>query len=319
MRVLDQMPEQVSERLIVAGGPDDSGVYEVNDDRYMVQSVDFFTPIVDDPGDYGSIAAANAMSDVYAMGADPATALNVVAVPYDEVGEDRLSGILNGEATKVREAGAVMVGGHTVKNPEPVVGLAVTGFVDPDRLVVNGTGAVGDRLFLTKPLGTGIVSTAFQDGNANVSDGVLSEATNAMRRLNDAGITLAGNGLVNSMTDITGYGLIGHAREMLGDSLGARVSLSNLPVLTGVRDLVDEGFVPGGTRDNWSAFSDRVKLEVEDEWGQWIVADAQTSGGLLLAVPEKSVSSVRNLLDESDLHSGCIGEITKDPSFRVVP
>jgi selenide,water dikinase len=162
VKVLNRMPEQVSDKLVLAGGPDDSGVYEINEDQYMVQSVDFFTPIVDDPVDYGSIAAANAMSDVFAMGARPATALNVVGVPYDDVGEDRLSKIFDGEVETVQEADAVIVGGHTVKNPEPIVGLAVTGFVHPDRLVVNGSCEDGDQLFLTKPLGPELLPPPFR-------------------------------------------------------------------------------------------------------------------------------------------------------------
>lgn len=317
MKVLNQIPEQVSDQLIVAGGPDDSGVYEINDDRYMVQSVDFFTPIVDDPADYGSIAAVNSMSDVFAMGAVPATALNVVGVPFDEVGEDRLVEILNGEADKTGEAGTVIVGGHTVKNPEPVVGLAVTGFVDPDRLVVNGTCEEGDRLFLTKPLGTGIVTTAFQ--GEGVSDEVLKEATNSMKTLNDVGIDLANENLVNSMTDITGYGFIGHAREMVGNSLGLEVSLDSLPEIDGVRDLVERGAVPGGTRDNWDAFKEWVDLGVSDEFGQWIIADAQTSGGLLLSVPDDRANEVSDLLAKNSLVSEPIGRVTASGRFRLVP
>lgn len=317
MKVLNQIPEQVSDQLIVAGGPDDSGVYEINDDRYMVQSVDFFTPIVDDPADYGSIAAVNSMSDVFAMGAVPATALNVVGVPFDEVGEDRLVEILNGEADKTGEAGTVIVGGHTVKNPEPVVGLAVTGFVDPDRLVVNGTCEEGDRLFLTKPLGTGIVTTAFQ--GEGVSDEVLKEATNSMKTLNDVGIDLANENLVNSMTDITGYGFIGHAREMVGNSLGLEVSLDSLPEIDGVRDLVERGAVPGGTRDNWDAFKEWVDLGVSNEFGQWIIADAQTSGGLLLSVPDDRANEVSDLLAKNSLVSEPIGRVTASGRFRLVP
>lgn len=317
MKVLEQIPEQVSDRLIVGGGPDDSGVYKVDEHQYMVQSVDFFPPIVDDPADYGAIAAANSVSDVYAMGAEPATALNVVGFPYDEVGEDRLNEILRGEAEKVRETGGLIVGGHTVKNPEPVVGLAVTGFVFRDRLVQNAACRPGDRLFLTKPLGTGIVTTAFQgDG---LLDGELAKATSTMKRLNDIGIELANRELVNSMTDITGYGLIGHAQEMIGPGLGAEVSLSTLPVLTGVRELVEDDFVPGGTKSNWAAFGDWVTLDVDGEFGRWIVSDAQTSGGLLLSVPEPSVPAVKSLLEEEELYSSIIGEITEDDGFHLIP
>jgi selenide,water dikinase len=315
VKVLSSLSEQVSEQLVVGGGPDDSGVYQIDEDRYMVQSVDFFTPIVDDPADYGAIAAANSLSDLYAMAARPATALNVVAVPYDEVGEDRLMEILNGEAEKVREAGSVIVGGHTVKNPEPVVGLAVTGFVQSERLVRNRESDPGDRLFLTKPLGTGIVTTAFQNGNVN--EEILGETTRSMKTLNDVGIRLAEEELVSSMTDITGYGLIGHAREMIPEDLGVSVSLEALPVFEGVRNLVDEGFVPGGTRDNWSAFEDWVDREVEDEFGKWIVSDAQTSGGLLLSVPPENEETVRDLLDEHSRYAKPIGAVNEEEGFRL--
>lgn len=317
MKVLNSMPEQVSDRLVLAGGPDDSGVYEISDDQYMVQSVDFFTPIVDDPSDYGAVAAANSMSDVYAMGARAATALNVIGIPYDEVGEDRLSEILAGEARKVNEAEAVIVGGHTVKNPEPVVGLAVTGFVEPETLVRNGTAQSGDRLYLTKPLGTGIVTTAFQgDG---VPDGLLEETTEWMTTLNEIGADLAEEDLVNSMTDITGYGLIGHAREMLGTTLGAEVSLEQLPLLSGVRELVEAGSIPGGTRGNWNAFRDGVDLDVEGDLGQWIVSDAQTSGGLLLSVNPDRTESVEDRLSEAGLYDDPVGRVTNENEFRLVP
>lgn len=315
MKVLDQMPEQFSDRLVVAGGPDDSGVYEINEDQYMVQSVDFFTPIVDEPEEYGAIAAANSMSDVYAMGANPATALNVVAVPYDEVGEDRLSEILNGEAETVESAGGVIVGGHTVKNPEPVVGLAVTGFVDPSHLVRNHDCEVGDKLFLTKPLGTGIVTTAFQ--SEDIDEEILSGATESMKRLNDVGVKLAEEKLVNSMTDITGYGLIGHAHEMIGDTLGAEISLEAIPKLEGVRKLVEKGYVPGGTRSNWEAFENWVEIGFESDFARWIVADAQTSGGLLLSVPESSEEEVSDLLNHENLHSDSIGEVTESGRFKL--
>lgn len=315
MQVLNQLPEQVSDQLVIEGGPDDSGVYEISSDRYMVQSVDFFTPIVDEPTAYGEIAAANSVSDVYAMGGRPATALNIVGVPYDEVGEDRLVKILTGESEKVNEAGAVIVGGHTVKNPEPVVGLAVTGFIQPELLVQNTTAKPGDVLFLTKPLGTGIVTTAHQrDG---VQGRELQETIRWMSRLNDVGATLAEEELITTMTDITGYGLIGHAGEMLGTELGMRLNISNLPRLPDLAELIQAGYVPGGTKDNWEAFNDRVEIETESGVLPWLIADAQTSGGLLLAVDPTDADEVQQLLNREDLYPKAVGEVTDDFTIEV--
>lgn len=316
MKVLNELPEQVSENLVIGGGPDDSGVYRIGEDQLMVQSVDFFTPIVDDPYAYGEIAAANSVSDVYAMGARPATALNVVGVPMEDVGEDRLVKILTGESEKINEGGAVIVGGHTVKNPEPVVGLAVTGFVQPDTLVRNTTARAGDILFLTKPLGTGIVTTAHQRDGAQGRE--LQEAMNWMARLNDVGPTLAEENLVTSMTDITGYGLAGHAQEMLGPDHGMRINVSNIPRLPDLAELIQAGYVPGGTKDNWEAFKDRVEIETESGVLPWLVADAQTSGGLLLAVDPEDADAVQQTLNERDLCSKAIGEVTEEPAIVVV-
>lgn len=311
------MPDQVDDRLIVGGGPDDAGVYRLEGDRVMIQSVDFFTPIVDDPDAYGTIAAVNALSDVYAMGGRPATALNVVGVPLEKVGRERLSTILGAGARAVGDAGAVLVGGHTVKNPEPVVGMAVTGFAGESDLTVNGRAEVDDRLVLTKPLGTGIVTTAHTRGE--VPERSLDRAIHWMKRPNAVGPKLAEEGSVATMTDVTGYGLVGHLLEMLNEDQGARLSLESLPLLPGVRDLAREGVVPGGTRDNWESVRGRTTLEVDDEVAPWLVSDAQTSGGLLVAVPPGREEPVRTLLREAEWKHRVIGRVTGEPGVVVEP
>ncbi|MFB6345044.1 MAG: selenide, water dikinase SelD [bacterium] len=315
VEVLNQLPEQISENLVVGGGPDDSGVFEISEDRYMVQSVDFFTPIVDEPRSYGEIAAANSVSDVYAMGGRPATALNIVGVPMEDVGEDRLVEILSGESDKVNEADAVIVGGHTVKNPEPVVGLAVTGFVEPENLVRNTTANPGDILFLSKPLGTGIVTTAHQRDGAQGRE--LQDTIHWMSRLNSVGADLAERKLVTTMTDITGYGLAGHAQEMLGPDVGMKLHLQNIPRLPDLAELIEAGYVPGGTKNNWEAFKDRVDLTTQAGVLPWLVADAQTSGGLLVAVDPEDADEVQELLQDKDLYSKAIGEVTDSTTIEV--
>lgn len=317
MEVLSDLPEQISDRLIVAGGPDDAGVYRLDGGQAMIQSVDFFTPIVDDPEAYGAIAATNALSDIYAMGGRPATALNVVGVPLEEVGRDRLKTILRAGAEVVRDTEALLVGGHTVRNPEPIVGMAVTGFGDPDDLTLNGRARPDDQLVLTKPLGTGVITTAHTA--QAVPDDSLKAAIDWMRRPNAVGPHLAERGMVSTMTDVTGYGLLGHLFEMLGSEHGAELSLDGLPLLPGVRTLVDEGHIPGGTRDNWTAVQDRVTMHVDDEVGRWLLADAQTSGGLLLAVPPERLETVQTRLEEDDWQSGVIGRVTDRPGVTVEP
>lgn len=316
MKVLSGLPEQVSDRLVLGGGPDDAGVYRMDDGELMIQSVDFFTPIVDDPADFGRIAAANSMSDVFAMGAQPRTALNISGVPLEDVGIDRLNEIFSASQEAVLSADAVVLGGHTVKSPEPIFGLAVTGFSDDDTLVTNQRAEVGDRLYLTKPLGTGILTTAHKKDEIPNTDW-LNEGIEWMARLNKAGIQLAEEGLVSSMTDITGYGFLGHAFEMLGEDRGLELNMERVPVLDGIPSLIEDGHVPGGTRDNWSAVEARTRLEVDGEQAQWILADAQTSGGLLVAVPEENSNAVSDLLDDYDVINREIGRVTDSPEAVV--
>lgn len=317
MQVLSVLPRQEDDNLMVAGGPDDAGVYRLDEERVMIQSVDFFTPIVDDPADYGRIAAANSVSDIYAMGGSPSTGLNVVGVPLEQVGRDRLGSILAAAQETMNQAGGVVLGGHTVKTPEPLFGMAVTGFAHPDKLLQNAGVSPGEKLILTKPLGTGIVTTAFQQQDSPPDP--LAGTVEWMSRLNDVGPVLAGGEWVSGMTDITGYGLLGHCLELLGESAGARIRLSKVPVVEGIRELIEAGFVPGGTKDNWEAFGKQVQMNVDDEAAKWILSDAQTSGGLLLSVPDHSVEEVQTLLGEEKWRYEIMGEITDRPGVVVKP
>ena len=282
----------------------------LDSERALVQTLDFFTPIVDDPYTYGQIAAANSLSDVYAMGGRPLTALNVVGVPTDELSLEVINLILKGGADKVAEAGCVLSGGHTVKNPEPLYGLSVTGLVHPDRLITNAGAAVGDLLVLSKPLGTGIISTALKRA---VETGDLETRSIAlMAALNTPGAEIAERGLVRGGTDITGFGFLGHLGGVARESgVTARVDHGLVPAIDpAVLTLIAADCVPGGTKANLTAalrftrFSD----EVPDE-ARILLADAQTSGGLLLAVPPAHLDEVTAILTAQAPCAAVVGEI----------
>jgi len=264
----------------------------------MVQTLDFFTPIVDDPYTYGQIAAANSLSDVYAMGGLPVTAMNMVGVPLEHLSLEDVNQILKGGADKVAEAGCVLAGGHTVQNPEPLYGLSVTGLVHPDQLITNSGASAGDLLILTKPLGTGILSTATKRG---VDIGFLSDRSiSLMTTLNTPGADLAKAGLVQGGTDVTGFGLLGHLGAVARESgVTAVVHSKQVPPIDDkVLSLIDEGCVPGGTKANLEAASGTsFAADVPDSL-KLLLADAQTSGGLLLSVPPKSADQALALLKE---------------------
>jgi selenide,water dikinase len=270
---------------------DDAAVYRLNDEIALVQTVDFFTPVVDDPFDFGRIAAANAFSDVYAMGAKPLTALNIVSFPSGVLPLEYLGRILQGGAETARLASATIVGGHTIDDPEPKYGLAVTGLVKPGDEMTNAAAKPGDLLVLTKPLGTGIIATAIKQGKAAAE--VIAAATESMAHLNRAGSEVARQAGVRALTDITGFGLLGHLSELCRAS-GVSVELwfDALPLLPGAAELVRQGVAPGGTRRNlefvepWTVFA--AELE---PWQRLLCADAQTSGGLLLCVPPEQVEA----------------------------
>lgn len=277
----------------------------------MVQTLDFFTPIVDDPYTYGQIAAANSLSDVYAMGGLPVTAMNIVGVPLEHLSLEDVNQILKGGADKVAEAGCVLAGGHTVQNPEPLYGLSVTGLVHPGQLITNSGAAAGDVLVLTKPLGTGILSTATKRG-VEIGD-LADRSVCLMSTLNTPGGALAKAGLVKGGTDVTGFGLLGHLGAMARESgVTAILHSGQVPAIDPrVLELIDEGCVPGGTRANLKAATTSSFAEGVPDSMRLLLADAQTSGGLLLAVPPANLEQVLAVLEEEDAPCAeVIGEIT---------
>ncbi len=296
---------------------DDAAVYRLGEELALVQTVDFFMPVVDDPYEFGQIAAANSLSDVYAMGGKPITALNIVGWPKAQPMEI-LGRILLGGQDKVAEAGALVVGGHTVDYQEPTYGLSVTGIIHPKRVVTNAGARVGDVLVLTKPLGTGVITTGIKSGEASAE--TARRAVECMASLNRAASEAMQEVGVDAATDITGFGLLGHLGGMCaGSRVGARVRFGALPLLPDVMKLIADENVPGGTRRNLEFMSPRVVWEggfSENE--QLVVADAQTSGGLLIAVPKaKAAQLVEKLGRPGVLCRAVIGEIVEDAQHRI--
>lgn len=292
--------------LIGAEGASDAGVYRLRDDLLIVQTVDFFPPLVDDPFVFGQIAAANSLSDVYAMGGDPVTALNVVGFPDDQLGLDVLSEILRGGADRVIQAGAVIVGGHTVRDTEIKYGMSVTGVVKPDHLMTNRNAKPGDVLVLTKSLGTGFVTTAFKAGRC--PDSTLAAAIESMIQLNVIGRDAARQAEARAATDITGFGLAIHAAEMAQASgVTVLLRLDQIPILPGAESLVKQGFKTRASASNRKFAETLMSIEGDpDPIRLELAFDAQTSGGLLISVsPDRAESVVRNL-QATGAHSACI-------------
>ncbi len=294
---------------------DDAGVFRIAPDQALVQTVDFFTPIVDDAYDWGRITAANALSDVYAMGARPLTALQMVGWPRDELPFDLLSEVLRGGADGMVEAGCVITGGHSIDDAEPKYGFAVTGTVHPDRIVTNSGAEAGDRLVLTKPLGSGIAATAIKAGQC--PEAVRVDVTESMATLNaDAAAAMVSVG-VNAATDVTGFGLGGHLREMLvGAGLSATLEIDALPVFEGVRELLDAGHYPGGSARNLAYIDPHVHGQSDHDVRR-LIADAQTSGGLLISVPEGSADALVTEIAARGSDAWLIGTMTDDETGSI--
>lgn len=277
-----------------------------------MQTVDFFTPIVDDPFTYGQIAATNSLSDCYAMGGRPLTALAIVGMPAEVIGHEVINEILRGGAAKAKEARCALAGGHSIKNPEPIYGLSVTGLVHPERIITNAAASPGDLLVLTKPLGTGILTTAIK--RELIKGAVVDKAIGLMTTLNTPGATLAEKGLVKAGTDITGFGLLGHLKSLcLASGVRAELRSGDIPVIDPevMRLITEESCVPGGSRENLEGVGAFVDWsEGVDEATRLLLADAQTSGGLLLCVAEKNLDEVLELLDQAEtLSRAVIGRI----------
>jgi selenide,water dikinase len=297
---------------------DDAGVYRVNDELALIQTVDFFTPIVDDPYAFGQIAAANALSDIYAMGGTPKTAMNLVAFPLRDLEMSVLRRIIQGGLDKLREAAVVLVGGHSVEDSELKYGLSVTGFIHPDQVLTKKDLKVGDRLVLTKPLGTGIINTAMKRGAA--SQEITARITQLMTTLNrDAALVMRAHP-VHACTDITGFGLLGHLAEMVeGSELGVRLAFQNIPILPEATEYAGMGMVPGGASRNREFRKPMVEISPSlDPILSDILYDPQTSGGLLIGVDKDSADDlVTDLRARGITDAAVIGEVVSEPREKI--
>ena len=282
--MLRHLPMVLDQNVLVdAATRDDAAVYRLAPDRALVATVDFFTPIVDSAFDWGAIAAANALSDIYAMGGRPLFALNLVGWPRDRLPFELLGEVLRGAAEVTTKAGCLVLGGHSIDDPEPKFGLVVLGEAHPDRMLLNSSARAGDRLVLTKPLGTGILTTALK--RDLIDEATLAPVVRSMTTLNDGAAHAALAAGVRCATDITGFGLLGHLGNILSASgVGARIQFSRLPLFPGVLELAGAGVVPGGTRRNYESAAAEWADDLS-EAERLVTVDAQTSGGLLLAVP----------------------------------
>lgn len=298
---------------------DNAGIYQLSPTVAVVQTVDFFTPVVDDPFSFGQIAAANSLSDVYAMGAKPVTAMNIVGFPIGTMDIMVLRDILRGGAEKMVEAGVVLIGGHSVDDPELKYGLSVTGTVHPKKFVTNGGAKVGDQLILTKPLGTGIIATALKAGKAGKAD--VARITKQMSTLNRAASETMMKVGVNACTDITGFGFIGHTVQVAQNSgVGMKIRASAVPLIPGVMDFAKQGFYAGGLGRNRDYYGASVKVakglapQLED-----ILYDPQTSGGLLISVPAEKANLLLNRLHKAGvIDAALIGEVIARPKGKII-
>jgi len=319
--ILSLLPQPQSRKEVLVGLDiiDDAGIYQISEDQALVQTIDFFTPIVDDGRDFGRIAAANALSDLYAMGAEPITALNVVCFPSQKIPLEILGEILNGGQEKVEEAGAVLIGGHTVDDDEPKYGLSATGLIHPRRIIKKGGARPGDVLVMTKPIGAGILSTGVK--GAMVEEKDIQNAVEIMATLNRAGAKVLNFDTVNAMTDITGFGLMGHLFEMMEASgTAARLIISSDWFIAGSEVLAQKGVVPGGTLRNIKFLENNVNWNNTPRYHKFLLCDAMTSGGLLAAVkPEKVESVIKELEKDADVPSSIIvGEvIVGEPMIEI--
>lgn len=303
------IPPLHDEKLLVGNGTrDDAAVYDMGDGTAIISTTDFFMPIADDPFTFGKIAAANAISDVYAMGGKPLLAIAILGWPIDKLPAEVASQVMEGGRAICKEAGIALAGGHSIDSPEPIFGLAVTGRVDIDKLKRNDTATEGCRLYLTKPLGVGILSTAqkknmLKDDHASIAPGYMS-------MLNSIGLDLAEMEGIKAMTDVTGFSLIGHLTEMCeGSKVSAEIEFEKIPKLDMLDEYIEQKCMPGGTFKNWNTYGEKVELAREAY--KPILCDPQTSGGLLIAVEEDSAAEVEKLLKDNNLEHQCFGFLTK--------
>lgn len=315
--ILCQLPKfQNPDLLVGTETSDDAAVYRISDELAIIQTLDFFTPVADDPYDFGQIAAANALSDVYAMGGEPKTALNIVAFPKD-MDTEILGEILRGGADKVMEAGAVLAGGHTILDDTPKYGLSVTGFVHPDKFWKNYGAQTGDRLILTKALGTGIINTAIKADMA--SERAREAALASMKTLNKGARDVLKKYQIHACTDVTGFGLGGHGTEMAeGSNKTLVIHTEQLPVLPNVEEYASMGLIPGGAYRNRNFAGKSGYTSTAVLWKEDLVFDPQTSGGLLAAVPEEETDSIVKELKKAGLPASVIGEVIDRTEYTLI-
>jgi selenide, water dikinase len=317
--LLGRLPKITDPNVLVGSvTADDAAVIRLDDERALVFTTDFFTPIVDDPYEFGAIAATNALSDVYAMGGTPLSALNIVGFPDADVDVDVLAEILRGGAEKAREAGIDIVGGHTIKTDEPIYGLAVTGLVHPDRVTANDGARPGDVLVLTKPIGVGILTTAAKQDMDPA--GAIREAVKVMTTLNRSGAEAMAAIGARAATDVTGFGLLGHLRNVTAASrCSAVVELGRVPVVAHAREYVEAGIAPGGTHANWRFLNEWVRYDASiGKPDQLLLCDAQTSGGLLIAAPKNDAARlVAELEKRGALAAAIIGSFEEGDPGRI--
>lgn len=316
---MGQLKSKKDERILIGyDDKDDAAVVRLSDGRLLVQTVDFFTPIDDDPYTFGQIAAANSLSDIYAMGATPIFALNIIGFPIDTLPKSDLTKILQGGIDKAQEAGISIVGGHSIDDPEPKYGLVVTGEVDEDQLITNSNAQPSDKLILTKPLGTGIIATAVKRGVADKT--AMAKSAKSMATLNKLAAEVMTEIGVNAATDVTGFGLLGHLLEMCEASgVSAKIDYQALPFLPSVKELAEKGIVPGGTKRNLKFVSDKVQFcEHLTDIDKLLLADAQTSGGLLISLPtEKAEKYISKFNELSEIKAVVIGEIVEESDHTI--
>ncbi len=314
MKQFEQHKALKSENLIVGlENPDDGGVINVGDTK-IIQTVDFFTPILDNPYDWGRVAAANSLSDIYAMGGEPVSALQLVCWPRDEISFDVLAEVINGGLDIMAEAGCTVIGGHSIDDKEPKYGFSVTGVIK-DNPILNNNILDKDKLFITKPLGIGIIATAIKKGVA--SDDEILEATNIMASLNKKAMEFAKDYKANAITDVTGFGLLGHLSEMLkGSKLSATIYSEKVPVINGVEELLEKDIFPSGSKRNLESIRDKLIFDIDNKKIQ-IFSDAQTSGGLLISLPNNVNIESKEVKEKYGIDVWEIGEITTQYNEKI--
>lgn len=319
-KVLDSIlktnqPILPDDRLLVGNDSrDDAAVYDMQDGTAVISTTDFFMPIVDDPFTFGKIAATNAISDVYAMGGKPLLAIAILGWPVNKLAPEIAQQVLDGGRESCREAGIPLAGGHSIDSPEPIFGLAVTGQVSLKQLKRNDTATEGSQLFLTKPLGVGVLTTAQKQGKLKAEHAQI--APESMAKLNKIGLELAQIEGVKAMTDVTGFGLLGHLTEMCqGSGLSAEIELSKIPVFNEIHEYIAQGCIPGGTHRNWDSYGCGVQLSDENQ--KLILADPQTSGGLLVAVEEGSISEMERIFSQHKIDAIPFGYLRQKGEWLI--